>query len=171
MALGKRVALAAANHEAGRAWRSFGPHDRARFPTLRRAIPRLGMALVYSGQGGRGARSRSQRQWRLDPHYAPIVLHFLAQGEFQPRSLRPPRPGYFLSASHATPAPTRAECCWLSCYGHLGRAEDARITWAELLKVNPDFSLSQRGARVACRTRIPVIFSASLKAWPKAGLP
>jgi hypothetical protein len=34
-----------------------------------------------------------------------------------------------------------------SCYGHLGRAEDARITWAELLKVNPDFSLNQR-ARV-----------------------
>ena len=34
-----------------------------------------------------------------------------------------------------------------SCYGHLGRAEDARITWAELLKVNPDFSLTQR-ARV-----------------------
>jgi adenylate cyclase len=32
-----------------------------------------------------------------------------------------------------------------SCYGHLGRAEDARTAWAELLKVNPDFSLMQRG--------------------------
>jgi adenylate cyclase len=34
-----------------------------------------------------------------------------------------------------------------SCYGHLGRVEEARTTWAELLKVNPDFSLTQR-ARV-----------------------
>jgi adenylate cyclase len=31
-----------------------------------------------------------------------------------------------------------------SCYGHLGRAVDARAAWAELLKVNPDFSLTQR---------------------------
>jgi adenylate cyclase len=34
-----------------------------------------------------------------------------------------------------------------SCYGHLGRAEDARAAWSELLEVNPDFSLAQR-ARV-----------------------
>jgi adenylate cyclase len=34
-----------------------------------------------------------------------------------------------------------------SCYGHLERVEDARKTWAELLKVNPEFSLMQR-ARV-----------------------
>jgi pentatricopeptide repeat protein len=34
-----------------------------------------------------------------------------------------------------------------SCYGHLGRLEDARKTWSELLKVNPVFSLMQR-ARV-----------------------
>ena len=34
-----------------------------------------------------------------------------------------------------------------TCYGHLGRAEDARAVWAELLKVNPGFSLAQR-ARV-----------------------
>jgi hypothetical protein len=31
-----------------------------------------------------------------------------------------------------------------SCYGYLGRAEDARKAWAELLKVNPGFSLNQR---------------------------
>jgi adenylate cyclase len=31
-----------------------------------------------------------------------------------------------------------------ACYGHLGRLDDARATWAELLEVNPDFSLVQR---------------------------
>jgi adenylate cyclase len=34
-----------------------------------------------------------------------------------------------------------------ACYGHLGRLEEARTVWAELLKINPDFSLVQR-ARV-----------------------
>jgi adenylate cyclase len=34
-----------------------------------------------------------------------------------------------------------------SCYGHFGRTEAAQAAWAELLKVNPDFSLMQR-ARV-----------------------
>ncbi len=34
-----------------------------------------------------------------------------------------------------------------ACYGHLGRAEDARAVWAELLQVSPGFSLAQR-ARV-----------------------
>jgi adenylate cyclase len=47
-----------------------------------------------------------------------------------------------------------------SCYGYLGRAEEARTVWAELLKVNPDFSLMQR---VFFLTRIPTIFSAFWK--------
>ncbi len=34
-----------------------------------------------------------------------------------------------------------------ACYGHLGRVDEARAAWAELLEVNPDFSLTQR-ARV-----------------------
>jgi adenylate cyclase len=31
-----------------------------------------------------------------------------------------------------------------SCYGHLGRLDDARAAWEQMLKVNPDFSLAQR---------------------------
>jgi pentatricopeptide repeat protein len=34
-----------------------------------------------------------------------------------------------------------------ACYGQLGRTDDARAVWAELLEVNPGFSLAQR-ARV-----------------------
>jgi tetratricopeptide (TPR) repeat protein len=56
-----------------------------------------------------------------------------------------------------------------SCYGHLGRAEDARITWAELLKVNPDFSLSQR-ARVL-PYKDPGDFQRIAEGLAKAGLP
>jgi adenylate cyclase len=31
-----------------------------------------------------------------------------------------------------------------ACYGHLGREEEARAVWAELLKISRDFSLVQR---------------------------
>jgi adenylate cyclase len=31
-----------------------------------------------------------------------------------------------------------------ACYGHLGRLDDAHATWAEVLEINPDFSLMQR---------------------------
>jgi hypothetical protein len=56
-----------------------------------------------------------------------------------------------------------------SCYGHLGRAEDARITWAELLKVNPDFSLSQRAHVLPYKD--PGDFQRIAEGLAKAGLP
>jgi adenylate cyclase len=83
---------------------------------------------------------------RLDPHYAPIVLHILAQANF---SL-----GKYESAAQQlveriarNPGTDASRMLLASCYGHLGRVEDARAAWAELLKVNPSFSLTQR-ARV-----------------------
>jgi len=34
-----------------------------------------------------------------------------------------------------------------ACYGHLGRIDEARAGWADLMKVNPAFSLAQRDVR------------------------
>jgi hypothetical protein len=51
------------------------------------------------------------------------------------------------TAPRATGSTIASRMLLASCYGHLGRVEEARTTWAELLKVNPDFSLTQR-ARV-----------------------
>ena len=56
-----------------------------------------------------------------------------------------------------------------SCYGHLGRAEDARTVWAELLKVNPDFSLMQRERVLPYKN--PNDFQRILEGLGKAGLP
>src|SRR5262249_31878225 len=81
-----------------------------------------------------------------DPLYPPMMLHFLAQTNF---SL-----GRYDTAAQqlvdriaSNPGTDASRMLLASCYGHLGRAEDARATWAELLKVNPAFSLMQR-ARV-----------------------
>jgi len=74
------------------------------------------------------------------------VLHFLAQANFSLGK-------YETAAQHLVkriarnPGTDSSRMLLAACYGHLGRLEDARMTWAELLKVNPDFSLMQR-ARV-----------------------
>jgi len=83
---------------------------------------------------------------RLDPHGSPLVLHTLAQAHFSLGD-------YDTAARHLLeriarmPGTDASRMLLASCYGHLGRAKDARDAWAELLKVNPNFSLKQR-ARV-----------------------
>ena len=56
-----------------------------------------------------------------------------------------------------------------SCYGHLGRAADARAAWAELLKVNPDFSLMQRARALPYKDARD--FQRITEGLAKAGLP
>ena len=56
-----------------------------------------------------------------------------------------------------------------ACYGNLGRVEEARAAWAELLKVNPNFSLEQR-ARVL-PYKDPRDLQRIVEGLAKAGLP
>jgi adenylate cyclase len=104
-----------------------------------------GLALMYAGRAAEALEPIATAM-RLDPHYSPIVLHFLAQANF---SL-----GKYETAARQlvdriarNPGTDASRMLLASCYGHLGRAEEARAAWAELLRVNPDFSLMQR-ARV-----------------------
>jgi adenylate cyclase len=101
-----------------------------------------GMALMYAGRAAEALEPIATAM-RLDPHYPGMVLHFLAQANF---SL-----GKYEIAAHElveridrNPGTDSSRMLLASCYGHLGRAEDARAAWVELLKVNPDFSLMQR---------------------------
>jgi adenylate cyclase len=104
-----------------------------------------GLALMYAGRAAE-ALEPIAISMRLDPHYPPILLHFLAQANF---SL-----GEYETAARQlveriarNPGTDASRMLLASCYGHLGRVEEARSAWAELLKVNPEFSLMQR-ARV-----------------------
>jgi tetratricopeptide (TPR) repeat protein len=56
-----------------------------------------------------------------------------------------------------------------SCYGHLGRAEDARAIWAELLKINPGFSMRQRERVLPYKN--PHDFQRIVEGLAKASLP
>src|SRR5262249_34218978 len=83
---------------------------------------------------------------RLDPLYPAMLLHFLAQANFSLGK-------YQIAAQQLieriarNPGTDASRMLLASCYGHLGRAEDARSAWTELLQVNPEFPLEQR-ARV-----------------------
>jgi adenylate cyclase len=114
-------------------------------PNFAQGHTATGLALMYAGRSAEALEPFAMAM-RLDPHYSPIVLHFVAQADFSV--------GHYETAAQRlldriarTPGTDSSRMLLASCYGHLGRAEDARAAWAELLKVNPDFSLTQR-ARV-----------------------
>jgi adenylate cyclase len=114
-------------------------------PNFAQGHAATGLALMYAGRAAEALEPIAMAM-RLDPHYSPIVLHFLAQANF---SL-----GKYETAAQQlvgriarNPGTDASRMLLAACYGHLGRAEDARAAWAELLKVNPAFSLMQR-ARV-----------------------
>ena len=114
-------------------------------PNFAQGYAATGLALMYAGRPAEALEPIAMAM-RLDPLYPTMVLHFLAQANF---SL-----GRYETAAEQlvdriarNPGTDASRMLLASCYGHLGRAEDARAAWAELLKVNPDFSLMQR-ARV-----------------------
>jgi adenylate cyclase len=114
-------------------------------PNFAQGHTATGLALMYAGRAAEALEPIAMAM-RLDPHYAPIVLHFLAQANFSLGK-------YEIAAQQLVdriarnPGTDASRMLLASCYGHLGRAQDARTTWTKLLKVNPDFSLTQR-ARV-----------------------
>ncbi|MGA7490170.1 MAG: adenylate/guanylate cyclase domain-containing protein, partial [Xanthobacteraceae bacterium] len=108
-------------------------------PNFAQGHAATGLTLMYAGRAGEALEPFAMAM-RLDPLYPNMVLHFLAQANF---SL-----GHYEAAARQlldriarNPDTDASRMLLASCYGHLGRAQEARAAWAELLKVNPDFSL------------------------------
>ena len=138
MALGS-VLLWRRNHEG-----ALGEFDRmiSLDPNFAQGHSARGLALMYAGESARALEPFAMAM-RLDPHYPDILLHFMAQANFSLGK-------YEIAAQQLldrvarNPQTDASRMLLASCYGHLGRAEHARAVWAELLKINPDFSLMQR---------------------------
>src|SRR5262244_1335212 len=111
-------------------------------PNFASGYTAMGLGLMYAGQPAEALESIAVAM-RLDPHYPSIVLHFLAQAEFSLGKSD-------MAAQHLreriarTPGTDSSRMMLAACCGHLGQLDDARAAWAELLKVNPEFSLTQR---------------------------
>jgi adenylate cyclase len=114
-------------------------------PNFAQGHAAAGLGLMYAGRAAEALEPIALAM-RLDPLYPPMVLHFLAQANFSLGK-------YEIAAQQLVeriarnPGTDASRMLLASCYGHLGRVDDARAAWAELLKVNPEFSLDQR-ARV-----------------------
>jgi len=136
-------------------------------PNFAQGYAATGLALMYAGRAAEALEPFALAM-RLDPHYPSIVLHYVAQANF---SL-----GNYGTASKQltkriarTPGTDSSRMMLAACYGHLGRAEEARAIWAELMKVNPEFSLAQRERVLPYKD--PRDFARIAEGLAKAGLP
>jgi adenylate cyclase len=111
-------------------------------PNYAQAHGLMGVTLMYSGRAAEALESFATTM-RLDPLYPNLILHFLAQAHFSLGEYEVAA-HYLLDRITKNPDTDASRMLLAACYGHLGRLEDARAVWADLLKVNPGFSLAQR---------------------------
>jgi adenylate cyclase len=114
-------------------------------PNFAQGHSATGLALMYAGRASEALESFALAM-RLDPHYPGIVLHFMAQTNFSLANYEAAAK-QLLERIGRTPGTDSSRMLLAACYGHLGRTDEARAMWAELMKINTDFSLAQR-ARV-----------------------
>ncbi|MBB4576968.1 adenylate/guanylate cyclase domain-containing protein [Rhizobium lentis] len=102
----------------------------------------LGEALIYSGRSGE-ALAYFDRARVLNPYFPDVVLHFQALALFQLRRYEE-AVELLLQRVNRNPVTDVSRALLAACYGHLGRFEEARARWQEVLRVNPDYSLEYR---------------------------
>jgi len=136
-------------------------------PNFAQGHSATGLALMYAGRAAEALEAFALSE-RLDPHYPSIVLHYLAQANFSLGNCGTAAK-QLLERIARTPGTDSSRMMLAACYGHLGRVEEARAAWAELLKVNPDFSLEQRERVLPYKD--PRDFARIADALAKAGLP
>ena len=136
-------------------------------PNFAQGHSATGLALMYAGRAAEALEAFALSK-RLDPHYPSIVLHYLAQANFSLGNYGTAAK-QLLERIARTPGTDLSRMMLAACYGHLGRVEEARAAWAELLKVNPDFSLEQRKRVLPYKD--PRDFARIADGLAKAGLP
>jgi adenylate cyclase len=103
----------------------------------------------------------------LNPYFPDVVLHFQALALFQ--LARYDEAVDLLLQRLARNATTDVSRALLAAsYGHLGRLEEARAAWQEVLRVNPDFSLEYR--RKVLPYKNPADFELMVDGLRKAGV-
>jgi adenylate cyclase len=136
-------------------------------PNYAQAYAFIGMGLMYAGRAAESLEYFATAM-RLDPHFSNMLLHLVAQAHFSLGAYETAT-GYLLDRIARNPSTDASRMLLAACYGHLGRTEDARAMWSDLLKVNPDFSLDQRARVLPYKN--PEDFDRIVEGLAKAGLP
>jgi adenylate cyclase len=111
-------------------------------PNFAQGYGSTGVVLMYAGRPAEALESFA-RSMRLDPHYPAIVLHFVAQAHFALGDYDAAAK-LLIERIRRNPGTDSSRMLLASCHGHLGRIDEARAAWAEMLTVSPKFSLAQR---------------------------
>ena len=121
---------------------------------------------IFNGEPA-AAIENIETSMRLDPHYPDILLHFLAEAHI---SL-----GRFEEAVavlnkrlQRDPDSKTAHILLASCYGHLGRIDEAKAAWAKVKSVDPGFDMESRESILPFRNQAD--FDVRIEGVRKAGL-
>ena len=123
--------------------------------------------LTYSGNAEAAIRT-IDAYMKLDPFYKDIVLYFLAEARIS-LGLIDEAVAALNRRLERNPNSETSYALLASCYGQLGRFEEARAAWAEVLRIAPNFSIERR--RHILPFKNPDDFELRIEGMRKAGLP
>ena len=126
----------------------------------------LASVQIYAGDPA-DALTTLDALMRLDPHYPDIALQFVADARFSLGEYEL-AVGAIEQRLKRNPESETAFALLASCYGWLGRSEDAHRAWVEALRINPDFSVERR--RHVQPFRKPEDFERRVEGLRRAGL-
>jgi adenylate cyclase len=126
----------------------------------------LATVQIYAGDPA-DALTTLDALMRLDPHYPDIALQFVADARFSLGEYEV-AVGAIEQRLKRNPESETAFALLASCYGWLGRSEDAHTAWVEALRINPDFSVERR--RRVQPFRNPEDFERRVEGLLRAGL-
>jgi TolB-like protein/Tfp pilus assembly protein PilF len=102
----------------------------------------LGLIQVYAGKPRETVESLHNAM-RLDPHYRDIYLHILALAHEQLEEYEQ-AVDVLKRRLVRKPESDISRVLLASIYGHLGKFEESRAQWAEVMRINPEYSLEHR---------------------------
>jgi adenylate cyclase len=126
----------------------------------------LGSTLNFSGKAAEALES-FDRAMALDPYFPDFWLHLKGLAMFQ-LGRYDEAIGLLKRRLIRNPDTDISRELLSSCYGHLGRKEEARAEWQEVFRVNPDYSLEYR--RTVVPFRNPGDFEKIVDGLRKAGV-
>jgi len=136
-------------------------------PNDAHAYARLGGGLLFLGNPEEAIRLE-EKAMRLDPHYPPLYLLFLGMACYQARRYEEAITA-FKRARIGNPEFLGAPLFLTIAYSELGREEEARVEAAEVLRLNPHFSVELFSRRML-PYRDPAVTERLVAALLKAGL-
>jgi adenylate cyclase len=123
--------------------------------------------LTYSGDAA-SAINMIDAYMRLDPLYGGLALHFLAEARFSLGQFNE-AVAILTERLDRTPNSETSYALVAACYGHLGRFDEARAAWAEVMRIAPSFSIERQ--RRILPYKNPDDFERRVEGMRKAGLP